>query len=81
MRRGLLPLLAVLAAGCGGGTTPNPGGTLPAGGTARSTPTAGGPRPPAVSQVELKAVTPAELDAAIASHKGKGVLIDCWFLG
>ncbi len=81
MRRGLLPLLAVLATGCGGNT--NPGDTRQAGATARytPTPTAGDPRPPAVSPVELKAVTPAELDAAIAAHKGKGVLIDCWFLG
>lgn len=66
MRRGIIPLLAVLAAGCGGG------------GTSTNT-----PAPPAGSpgKVELTRVSVAELDAAIASHKGKVVLIDAWFLG
>lgn len=81
MRRGLIPLLAVLAAGCGGGdTSPPPAPT--AGGPAPAAPTAATPPAvPAAAKVELTAVTPAELDAAIAAHKGKGVLIDCWFLG
>jgi hypothetical protein len=65
MRRGFIPLLAVLAAGCGGG-----------GSTSGPTPTAGTP-----GKVELTAVTVADLDAAIARHKGKVVYIDCWFLG
>lgn len=61
MRRGLLPLLAVLAVGCGG----NPGN----------------PTPAPTDRVELTAVTVADLDQAIAAHKGKVVLIDAWFLG
>jgi hypothetical protein len=61
MRRGLFPLLAVLAAGCGSSVdTPPPAGD----GTVALTP--------------LKA---SEFDAVIASHKGKVVLVDCWFLG
>ena len=62
MRRGFIPLLAVLAAGCGGGGPTPPAGTTP-------------------GKVELTAVTTGELDAAIASHKGKVVYVDCWFLG
>lgn len=62
MRRALLPLLAVVAAGCG---TPAPVGNPPA----------------ATDKVELTAVTVADLDRAIASHKGKVVVIDAWFLG
>lgn len=63
MRRGILPLLAVLAAGCGGNTS--------------------GPTPvdKPVGTIDLEQVTVAELDQAIASHKGKVVLIDVWFLG
>lgn len=30
--------------------------------------------------VDLTAVSAKELDAAIASHKGKVVLVDCWYL-
>ena len=46
----------------------------------------GGGKPPVNSApvtdaVELTPVTVAELDAAIASHKGRVVLIDAWFLG
>jgi hypothetical protein len=63
MRRGLFPLLAALAVGCGGGgNTP----VSPA---------------PVTNTVELTPVTVAELDAAVASHKGRVVLIDAWFLG
>ncbi len=61
MRRGLLPLLAVLIAGCGGAPGPTP--------------------PAAPDTIELTAVTVADLDQAIAAHKGKVVLIDAWFLG
>lgn len=40
------------------------------------------PPPPIGSRpIELKPVTIAELDDEIASHKGKVVLIDVWFLG
>lgn len=31
--------------------------------------------------VTVNPITVAELDKTIASHKGKVVLIDCWFLG
>jgi hypothetical protein len=31
--------------------------------------------------VTLTPITVADLNKAIASHKGKVVLIDCWFLG
>jgi hypothetical protein len=41
----------------------------------------GGHPPAATDKVELTAVTVADLDRAIASHKGKVVLIDAWFLG
>jgi thiol:disulfide interchange protein len=34
--------------------------------------------PPAPAAVELKDVTYAELDKAIAAHKGKVVLVDVW---
>jgi hypothetical protein len=64
MRRGLIPVLAVLAAGCGG---TNPGGTPPP--------------LPAPGEVELKAVTVADFNAAVAAHKGKVVYVDCWFFG
>jgi hypothetical protein len=66
MRRGLIPVLAVLAAGCGGPT--NPGGSPPP-----ATATATG-------EVDLKAVTVADFNSAVAAHKGKVVYIDCWFL-
>ena len=40
------------------------------------------PPPPHTSKpVELKAVSVAQLEGEIASHKGKVVLIDVWFLG
>ena len=40
------------------------------------------PPPPATAKpVELKEVTIAGLETEIASHKGKVVLIDVWFLG
>jgi hypothetical protein len=65
MRRGLFPLLAVLAAGCGGGGTDT--GKAPPAGTPGT--------------IELTQVTVAELDQVIASHKGNVVLIDVWFLG
>lgn len=70
MRRGFIPLLAVLAAGCGGTNPvePTTGGSAPA--------LAGTP-----GKVELTPVTVADLDAAIAAHKGKAVYIDCWFFG
>jgi len=65
MRRGLFPLLAALAVGCGGGG----GGNTPVSPA------------PVTNTVELTPVTVAELDAAVASHKGRVVLIDAWFLG
>ncbi|MCU0706141.1 MAG: hypothetical protein MUF18_19430 [Fimbriiglobus sp.] len=68
MRHRLFPLLAVLAIGCGTGTTTT---------TKISAPPITGP----VGPVELTPVTAADLDKAIAAHKGKVVLIDCWFLG
>ena len=37
--------------------------------------------PRAVGPVELKEVTMVELDKAVASNKGKVVVIDLWFLG
>ena len=43
-------------------------------------PTATAP-PAAADSVTLTPVSVADLDKAIASHKGKVVLIDCWFLG
>lgn len=69
MRRGLIPVLAVLAAGCGGPT--NPGGSPPP-----------VPAPAtATGEVDLKAATVADFNAAVAAHRGKVVYIDCWFLG
>ncbi len=65
MRRGLIPVLAVLAAGCGG--TTDPGGSAPPA--------------PAPGEVDLKAVKVADFTSVIASHKGKVVYVDCWFLG
>jgi len=72
MRRAIIPLLAVLAAGCGTQAPPS----QPTSGTSDKKVEAS---PVTVSKVELTPVTVAELEAAIASHKGKVVLIDCWF--
>lgn len=65
MRRAILPLLAVALAVGCGGRT-----------TTNTTPVsdAGG-------TVTLTPTTVADLEKTIASHKGKVVVIDCWFLG
>ena len=63
--RRLSPLLLALAIGCNPTAPP----TVPT--NPQATP----------DGVALTPVSIADLDKAIASHKGKVVVIDCWFLG
>jgi hypothetical protein len=65
MRRALFPLLAAALAFGCGGRPTT--NTSPVGDPGGS--------------VTLTPVTVADLDKAVASHKGKVVVIDCWFLG
>jgi thiol-disulfide isomerase/thioredoxin len=41
---------------------------------------ASAPSPAPAGPVELTPTTAADLDAALAAHKGKVVLVDCWYL-
>ena len=78
-------ILALAAAGCGGGSTTAP---PPADGTIETAPppkpaaaaTQTPPTDPAAA-VQLTEVSVAEWEAAIAARKGKVVLVDVWFYG
>jgi len=68
---GMLVGLAILAVGCGG-----PGTSPPAG--SRGFPPAGSRGFPPAGSRDVSLVDHADVLAAVASHRGKVVVLDCW---